>query len=104
SVPMRNYSKIQFLEINTQCFDILGEGIGVITSIEQNTLVAVLYERRKSPILFQRGRLAESVIENSHAIHRLSGQYTCAQQQDRCSCKTNRYSASHFVSFHLHDG
>ena len=54
SVPMRNYSKIQFLEINTQCFDILGEGIGVVTSIELNTLAAVLYERRKFPILADR--------------------------------------------------
>jgi hypothetical protein len=69
---MRNYGEIQFLKIDTRCFDILGEDILVVASIEKETLAAILYECRKSPIFLQLGRLAESIIENRDTICRLS--------------------------------
>jgi hypothetical protein len=45
SMSMRNNNEIQFLEINAQCFDILAEGIGIVTGVEKDTLTGILDER-----------------------------------------------------------
>jgi hypothetical protein len=68
SMSMGNYNEIYFLAINTQCFDILTEGIGVVTGVEKDTLAVIFDERRETPIFLQRRGLSKSIIKDSDSI------------------------------------
>src|SRR5947209_6601941 len=101
AMPVRDDDKIQALEVNFQGFDVMSESFGIIPGVEENPPPAVLKQGCEAPILLQRGRLTESIVEDRDAVLRLGVGYIWQQQENGCSDQDGQCQVSHFVAFPL---
>src|SRR5215813_2647284 len=65
SVTMRNYDKVQIVQINIHGTSIGGKDSGVIAGIKQNLLARILDQHRESPIFLEVPRIPESIVKDS---------------------------------------
>ncbi len=81
-VAVRDDHKIDVPQVDSQRLHIVFEDRGIVPGVEQDALAPILHQGCESEIHGQRGRLAESVVQNGDAVWRFCGSHTREQQND----------------------
>src|SRR5215813_10724766 len=93
TVPMRDYYKIQFFEVNVQGLHVSGKNFRIVSRIKEDCLARMFNQGRETPILLQRAGIAESVIQNRDFVACLGEAEKChAREHPKTNCSHSFFS------------